>query len=126
MSEPVRGASSPVHINGYMIDWKKVPWTLYAYALLVLIEAGLVGARVHGLVAVRVLFLSFMVGWLFLLFAGIRWVWIVTVSITALAFVPEALGGSLQWHGVVFGLAALGLLCFPGTRRFFNRRKLGV
>jgi hypothetical protein len=77
--------------------------------------------KVHGPVSARVLFAAVMLAWLYFLLKGVRWVWIVTVGIYVLGFVPDLISGSLMWPGLALGLVGLMLLLLPVTRRHFSR-----
>ena len=62
-----------------------------------------------------------MFAWLFFLLKGVRWVWIATLAVAVLGFVPDLIAGSLTWRGVMGGASSIGLLLLPGTRRYFAR-----
>jgi hypothetical protein len=97
-----------------------VPWSLWAYSAIVLLGIILVEFKVHGQVPSKLLFPIIMFAWLFFLLRGVRWVWIVTVGISILGFVPDVISGSIEWQGVASGLIGLVLLLLPVTRRYFS------
>jgi hypothetical protein len=104
-----------------VIEWGKVPWTLWALAALWVAGVILVEAKVHGPVPPRVFYPFFMFAWLFFLPKGLRWVWIVTLGISVLGLVLVPISGSFTWHGVAEGVISIGLLLMPSTRRYCTR-----
>lgn len=102
-----------------MSDWLKVPWPLWVFAALVLVPAILIEVEVHGSIPAKVLYPIIMFAWLFFLLKGVRWVWIATLAVSVLSFVPGLVGGSLTLHGIVGGAIGIGLLLLPVTRRYF-------
>jgi membrane protein insertase Oxa1/YidC/SpoIIIJ len=109
-----------------MIEWKRVPWPLWAYSVAVLLAAILIEVKVHGPVPAKVLFAAVMLAWLYFLLKGVRWVWIVTIGIYVLVLVPDLISGSLTWSGVALSLIGLMLLLLPMTRRYFSTRAAAV
>ena len=65
-----------------------------------------------------------MLTWLFFLLKGVRWVWIATLTVTMLGFVPGLIAGSLTWQGVAGGATSIGLLLLPVTRRYFASKPI--
>jgi hypothetical protein len=104
------------------MQWRWVPWTLWAYSAFTLVSVILIEAEVHGPVAPKVLFPFVMFAWLFFLLKGVRWLWIVTVALLVLGFADELVTGSLTWRGTASGLIGLVLLLLPVTRRHFGSR----
>jgi hypothetical protein len=102
-----------------VIEWGKVPWSLWAFAALAVAPAILIEIQVSGPIASKVLFALVMLAWLFFLLKGVRWVWIGTLGICVLGFAGDLISGSLAWHGVVLGLISPALLLLPVTRRYF-------
>ena len=102
-----------------MIEWRRVPWPLWIFSASILYGVILIEVDVHGPVLAKVLFAFFSLAWLFFLLKGVRWVWIATVAVSVLGFVPDLIEGSLRWRGVLFGLVGIGLLLLPVTRRYF-------
>lgn len=100
-------------------EWKRVPWPLWVYSAVVVAEATWLEVGLHGPVLPRVIFPFVMLAWLFFLLKGVRWVWIVAVGLSILAFVPDVISGSLGWQGVALGLVSPVLLLLPVTRRYF-------
>jgi hypothetical protein len=106
-----------------VIDWKRVPWTLWLLAVLFLGNLAILicGAELRaGLVVFSGLFV---VGWLYLLFSGNRWVWILTIALFVVSLVIDLANGSpLPWYSWVINLAELALLVKPDSCRFFAQR----
>lgn len=100
-------------------EWKRVPWPLWVYSALVVAEATWLEVGLHGPVLPRVIFPFVIFAWLFFLLKGVRWIWIVAVGLSILAFVPDVISGSLGWQGVALGLVSPVLLLLPVTRRYF-------
>lgn len=109
-----------------MIEWKRVPWPLWVYSVATLFAAILIEIKVHGLVSAKLLFAAIMLAWLYLLLKGVRWVWIVTLGIYVLGFVPDLILGSLTWRGAASGVVGLILLLLPVTRRYFSRQTAAI
>jgi hypothetical protein len=91
-----------------------------------LISATLIEVKAHGPIPAKVLFAAVMLAWLYFLLKGARWVWIVTVAIYVLGFVPDLIAGSLKWQGLALGLIGLVLLLLPVTRRYFAREPVAA
>jgi hypothetical protein len=107
-------------MRGWVIDWRQVPWSLWAFegvllANLVVIEAT-VSAPVGPLVFAPFLILL----WAYAMLRGIRWLWFCTLAIYVVT-IPEIVLGSVSWAGS--GLTILGLvfLLLPATRHYFAR-----
>ena len=104
-----------------MIDWGKVPWSLWAIVALLFVELIVafltvrmpVGAVAAGIVIVPI--------WAFFLLRAVRWLWIGTVLLSALSITLDLAIGIGTWHGDVLTLVGLGLLVLPATRRFFGK-----
>jgi len=77
--------------------------------------------QAHGPITAKVLFAALMLAWLYFLLKGVRWVWIITVGISILGFLPNLIAGSLKWQGLALSLVGLLLLLIPVTRRYFSR-----
>jgi membrane protein implicated in regulation of membrane protease activity len=103
-----------------MIDWRRVPWPLWAYSAVMLLGTILVEVKAHGPIPANALLAAVMLALLYLLLKGVRWVWIVTLGIYVLGPVPEVISGSLEWQGVALSLIGLMLLLLPVTRRYFS------
>lgn len=103
-----------------MIDWKRVPWPLWLYSIGMIFGAIQLEVKVHGPVTARVLFAAIMLAWTYFLLKGVRWVWIVTIAIYVLGFLPDLISGSFTWWGIVLSLIGLMLLLLPVTRRYFS------
>jgi hypothetical protein len=102
-----------------VIEWRRVPWTLWALAALWLVGVILIEVEIHGQVPSKVLFPFVMFAWLFFLLKGVRWLWIATVVIVVLGFINSLATGPRTWYGIAAGLIGLGLLLLPATRCFF-------
>jgi hypothetical protein len=92
-----------------VIEWGKVPWTLWVFAALVIVPTILIEVEIHGQVPAKVLFAFVMFAWLFFLLKGVRWVWILTLGISVLGLIPDLISGSLTWQGVASGLLGIAL-----------------
>lgn len=102
-----------------MIEWKRVPWSLWAYCGVVLLGTVRLEIEAHGPVGVKGFFFLVMIVWLYLLFKGTRWVWGITVVIYVLGFVSFLGSGSLSATTGISSVAGLVLLLLPATRRYF-------
>lgn len=102
-----------------MIEWKRVPWSLWVYFGVVLLGTVRLEVEAHGPVGVKGLFLLVMIVWLYLLFKGIWWVWGITLVIYVLGFVSFLSSGSLSVIVGTSSVAGLVLLLLPVTRRYF-------
>jgi len=96
---------------------KLVPWPLWVYTAMTLVAV--ISLELHGPVSVRLLFAAIMLGWLYLLLKGVRWVWIFTLAIYGLGLIG-LISGSLTWRGTLLGLVGLLLLLLPETRAYFS------
>lgn len=103
-----------------MIEWRRVPWTLWVYSAFVLAGVILIEVEVHGRVPSKVLFPFVMFVWLIFLLNGVRWVWLVTVGLSVLWFVGDLISGSFTLQGTALGLIEPALLLLPTTRRYFG------
>lgn len=103
-----------------------MPWPLWAYSVAMLLGTISIEVKVHGPVLAKVLFAAIMLVWLYSLLKGVRWVWMVTVAIYVLGFVPDLISGSLTWQGVALSLIGLMLLLLPVTRRHFSSHAVAV
>ena len=109
-----------------MVDWRRVPWTLWLWAVLILVETGRIEARAAVHVKLRVFLVLFMLGWIYVLFRGIRNAWIGTLALFVLSFAVDlvidlASSSSPNALGWAISLVQFGLLLLPVTRRFFAR-----
>jgi hypothetical protein len=104
-----------------VIEWGKVPWTLWVLAALWVAELILFEAKLHGPVGPRVFYPVFVLAWLFFLLKGLRWVWIATLGFSVLGLLLLPISGSVTWHGVAEGAIGIGLLLMPSTRRYCSR-----
>jgi hypothetical protein len=102
-----------------VIEWKRVPWPLWAYSAVILLGTISLEVKAHGPIPPKLLFPAVMLTWLYLLLKGVRWVWIITVGVYVLGFVADLISGSLTWQGGILSLIGLVLLLLPVTRRYF-------
>src|SRR3954449_39154 len=79
-------------------EWRRIPWTLWVYAAILLWPTAQIEVTAHGPILVRVLFPALIFAWLYFLLDGVRWVWVVSVAIGVLGLVLEVVFGSLDWH----------------------------
>lgn len=106
-----------------MIEWGKVPWSLWAYV--VLTTGGMVVVLLTGLVPVApsVFSIVLILAWNLFLLRAVRWLWIATVVVGALDFAFSLGTGTGTWYAYLVGLIDLTLLLLPATRRFFGSRE---
>jgi hypothetical protein len=102
-----------------MVEWRRIPPTLWLFSAVALAETVLVEIQADGPVAAKVLFGALMLGWIYLLLHGMRWVWLLTVGISVLGLVSAGTGGSLEWPGLALTLAGLVFLLLPATRYYY-------
>jgi hypothetical protein len=102
-----------------MIDWKRVPWSLWLFCATLLIGWVMIEVDTHGTVVGKVLFAALMFAWIYYLLKAVEWLWILTVGVSVLALVPFAFIGPFDWLGAVQALFGLALLLLPMTRRYF-------
>jgi hypothetical protein len=102
-----------------VIEWRKVPWSLWLYVLGSFVAPVWLLTQVSGPPAALVLFGAIVLGWALALLAGVRWLWIATVAIGALSLISNLLTGPRTWYGIAGGVIGLGLLLLSPTRRYF-------
>jgi hypothetical protein len=102
-----------------MIDWKRVPWSLWLFCATLLAGWVVIEVDTHGTVLGKVFFAVLMFAWIYYLLKAVRWLWILTVAISVLGLVPFAFTAPFAWRGVVGSLVGLALLLLPVTRRYF-------
>ncbi|MGH2940063.1 MAG: hypothetical protein ACRDPE_18280 [Solirubrobacterales bacterium] len=102
-----------------MIDWKRVPWSLWLFCATLLTGWVMIEVDTHGTVVGKVLFAALMLAWIYYLLKAVEWLWILTVALSVLALVPFALIAPFDWLGAVQSLFGLALLLLPMTRRYF-------
>ena len=102
-----------------MIEWGRVPWSLWLYVVSSVAFSGWFVFQVSGPVTARVLFSAIILTWAFYLLKGLRWLWIATVVVVALSFISGLITGPRTWYGIAGGVISLGLLLAPATRRYF-------
>jgi hypothetical protein len=109
-----------------VIAWRRVPWTLWAFAVLTVAGLIVVLARAAGdaPVVALIIYVVLILGWLYLLFRGVRWVWIVTVGVGLVGLLFDLVTGSGTWLGISSGLVALLLMVLPATRRYVGARTI--
>lgn len=105
-----------------MIEWRRVPWPLWAYALLTIGESLIVVfMTVSTPIAPLIFFIALMFVWTYFVLRGVRWLWIVTIAVNALGLAINLATGGGTLRGDLVGLISLALLLLPATRRFFGR-----
>jgi hypothetical protein len=109
-----------------VIEWRRVPWSLWAYSAALLLGAISVEVKAHGPILAKVLLTAVMLAWLSFLLKGVRWVWIATVVICVFGLVSDLISGSLEWQGVALSLIGLMLLLLPVTRRYISGHTVAV
>ena len=67
------------------------------------------------------LYPALVLGWLYFLLRGMRWIWLVTLAFFALGFALELVAGPRHWWGPAMSSVALILLLLPVTRRYVDR-----
>ncbi|HEY0316856.1 MAG TPA: hypothetical protein VGC49_01025 [Solirubrobacterales bacterium] len=102
-----------------MIHLKRVPWSLWAFSGILLVGTILVDVEAHGPILAKVMSAALMLGWLYFLLKGARWIWFVTVGISILGLLLDVPSVSRDWRGVATTLIGLMLLLLPVTRRYF-------
>jgi hypothetical protein len=102
-----------------VIDWKRVPWSLWLFCASLLAGWVVIELDTHGTVLTKVLFAALMFAWIYYLLKAVWWLWIFTIAISVLGLVLYAVTGHLDWFGVIRSLAGLALLLLPVTRRYF-------
>jgi hypothetical protein len=104
-----------------VIEWGKVPWSLWLYVALAIGGFAVIVFTASTPVAPLVFFIVFILAWNFFLLRAVRWLWIVTVGIGVVSIPLDLATGTGTWHGYLIGVIELGLLLLPPTRRFFAR-----
>lgn len=107
-----------------MINWQRVPWSLWAFVLLTTVDSVARVLTVSSPVAPSIFFVAFVVVWNYLLLRALRWLWIGTILIFACFIGIDLFTGTATWLGDMLGLVELGLLLVPPTRRFFKASNL--
>lgn len=102
-----------------MLDWKRVPWSLWLYCATLVAGWVRIEVGTHRPIPGKVLFAALVFAWIYGLLKAVGWVWTLTVVIGVLALVPYAFIAPFDWLGVVGSLVALALLLLPVTRRYF-------
>jgi hypothetical protein len=102
-----------------VIDWRRVPWSLWLYVLWTVGLAGWLVFHVSGPMAAQVLFSAIVLAWAFFMLKGVRWLWIATVAVGILGFISALITGPRTWYGIVGGAIGIGLLLLPVTRLYF-------
>jgi hypothetical protein len=105
-----------------MIEWGRVPWSLWAYVLMTTVGIILVVVRASGSTpaAPLVFAIVMILAWDFFLLRALRWLWIATVVLFALVLVLDLATRTGTWYGDSAGAVELGLLLLPASRRFFG------
>lgn len=101
--------------------WRQVPWPLWVFAAAQLLVVARVEAMVHGPILAMILYPVLVLGWLYFLLRGVRWIWLVTLGVVVLGLAFELVSGSLRWWATTIGVAEALLLLLPFTRRYFSK-----
>lgn len=101
-----------------MIDWREIPWTLWAYCALLLLLAISVDSRISGQPVALALVPILMLTWSYWLLRGLRPVWFFSIAVNLL-IIPEIIQGTVTWEGYASTVIGLLLLVLPITRCFF-------
>jgi hypothetical protein len=109
-----------------MIAWRRVPWTLWAFAVLTVAGLIVVLARASGNAPVTalVIYVVLICAWLYFLLRGVRWVWMITVGVGLVGLIFDLITGSGTWLDIASGLVGLLLLLLPATRRYVGARTI--
>lgn len=102
-----------------MIEWRRVPLSLWAFCVLLLIEALAFVVTVSGSAILVALTPPVAFVWCYLLLRGVRWLWFATVVVSVLAILG-ALSGSASWRSYALTLIGVTLLLLPSTRSYFS------
>lgn len=106
-----------------MIEWGKVPWSLWAYVVLTTGGIVVVVLTASVPVAPSIFAIALFLVWNFFLLRAVRWLWVATIVVGALELAFSLGTGAGTWYGYLLGLIDLGLLLLPVTRRFFGTRE---
>lgn len=106
-----------------MIEWRQVPWTLWVIAAAMLWSAARIELGVHQPVLAMVLYPAVVLGWIYSLFRGVRWVWLVTIAVYVLGFGLDLVSGSIQLWAWTISLIEFALLLLPITRHHFEKHR---
>lgn len=107
---------------------RKVPWSLWAFAVLSIVAIVVVEVRTIGdtPAAPLIFFPAFILVWDFFLLSGFRWVWLLTIAFGAVTLVLNLATASSTWLGDSQTVVTLILLLLPVTRRFFRTNKMAA
>lgn len=103
-----------------MINWRRVPWSLWAFVGLTTGSAAVQVVTVSAPVAPTIFFVVFILVWNVFLLRALRWLWLATVVLSVGVTGAAIIIGSGSWYGDTISLVELGLLVVPATRRFFS------
>lgn len=109
-----------------MIEWGRVPWSLWLYVLPSVALSGWFVFQVSGPITAQVLFSAIVLTWAFFLLRGVCWLWIATVAVGVLSFISGLIIGPQTWYGIAGGAISIGLLLVPPTRRYFTSEPLAA
>jgi hypothetical protein len=109
-----------------MIAWRRVPWTLWAFAALTLAGLIVVLARASGdaPATALIIYVVLISAWLYFLLRGVRSVWMITVGVGLVGLLFDLITGSGTWLGISSGLVGLLLMLLPATRRYVGARTI--
>ena len=109
-----------------MIAWRRVPWTLWAFAVLTVAGVIVFLARATGDIPVTalIIYVVLISAWLYFLLRGVRWVWMITVGVELVGSLFDLITGSGTWLGISSGL--VGLLVVSEWVTVFDSQTFGV
>jgi hypothetical protein len=102
-----------------VIEWGKVPWSLWLFVLASVALSAWFVAQLSGPPLALVLFAVIVLAWAIALLSGVRWLWIATVAVGTLGLISRLATGPRTWYGIAGEVIGLGLLLLLPTRRYF-------
>jgi hypothetical protein len=109
-----------------VIAWRRVPWTLWAFAALgfagLIVVIGRAAGDTPAVPLVFYVVLTF--AWLYFLLKGVKWVWMITVGVELVGVLFDLITGSGTWLGDSSGLVGLVLMLLPVTCRYVGARPI--
>jgi hypothetical protein len=106
-----------------VVDWRKVPWPLWAYAVLTLGSIPVVFVTTSVPVVFAIFTTVLLLCWTLFLLRGVRWLWLATLAIDGVSLIVDLATGAGTWHGHLISVVSLVLLLLPATREFFSSRE---
>jgi len=100
-----------------VIDWSRIPWSLWLLSALILLSSVPAAARGDGSAAEVILAPIISLVWVYFLLRGVRWLWFFSLAVCLLIILAIVLG-SATWEGYVESVLGAALLLMPGTRQY--------